>query len=138
MTKPKARTEIAALRQIALDDLAETTDAQLRQEAIEEGEDLGAVAAQVRSVMMNAAANVSRKRLAQARERMLQNHTPPLPCAKRPLVERIKEIIQGLPVGDRRIAMAFRDGKTQTDADWESLYDDLVEMGVIDLDHPDR
>jgi hypothetical protein len=138
MTKSKARIEIAALRQIALDDLAETTDAQLRQEAIEEGEDLGVVATQVRSVMMNAAANVTRQRLTQARERMIQKQATSKPRVKRPLVAKIKEIIQGIPGGDRRIAMAFREGKTQTDADWESLYDDLVEMGVIDLDDPDR
>jgi hypothetical protein len=138
MTKPKALKAIEALRQFAQDDLAETTDAQLRQEALEAGEDIEAVAAQVRFAMMNSAAEVSRQRLTQARERMQQNRMVPKPRAKRPLVDRIKEIIQGLPGGDRRIAMAFRDGKTQTDEDWESLYDDLVEMGVIDLDDPDN
>lgn len=134
MTRSKARKELAALRRIALDDLEETTDAQLRQEAAEDGEDIGAIAAQMRSEMREAAAAALRQRLLLAKERMRRETGAPRPVRSRPPLEKIKQIIQGLPSTGRRPMLAFRDGKTLTDGDWESIYDDLVALEEIQVD----
>jgi hypothetical protein len=36
------------------------------------------------------------------------------------------------------LAMAFRDGKRQSDADWHTLYEDLIELGAIEPDGDDH
>lgn len=138
MTRSKARKELAALRQIALDDLDEATDAQVRQEAAEDGEDIGAIAGQMRSAMQEAAAAALRHRLVLAKERMRREAPAPRLVRNRPPLEKIKRIILGLPSAGRSPMLAFREGKTQTDGDWESLYDDLVAMGEIKVDDPEH
>lgn len=55
MTKPKVRAELAALRIAALEDILNTPDAELRREAIEDGEDPAAIAADVKSWMQSRA-----------------------------------------------------------------------------------
>ena len=136
MNHSKARKEIAALRDAALEDLGNTADSQLHKEAHEAGENLGAVAAHVRSVMRDAAASVQRQRLAQARVRM--GTKAKTVEVGRPALEIIKQMIQGAFAGDPALGLAFRDGKTQSDADWLSLYDDLVALGAIKPDNHER
>ena len=46
-------------------------------------------------------------------------------------MERLKQLIQEAFASDRGLGVAFRDGKRQSEADWESLYDDLVALGKI-------
>lgn len=52
----------------------------------------------------------------------------------RPAIYRIKTLVQELFANDRSLGLAFREGKRQSDADWQSLYDDLVAMGAIKAD----
>ena len=132
MSTSKISTEMAALRAAALDDLVATTDAELHQEALEDGEDLDAIAAQVKVAMRETAAGVLRQRMLQAKTRMHPSVAArPVP-AIRPSIDRIKQIVQGLFRSDRSLGLAFRDGKRQTESDWQSLYDDLVAMGAMD------
>lgn len=131
MKETKAAAELASLRAAALEDLMTASDAQLRQEAADDGDDLDAVAMQVKTTMREAAAITLRQRLVQAKQR-----TRPVAGAQvgpwaRPPVEAIKQLIQGLFQTDRSLGLAFRDGKKQTDADWQTLYDDLVAIGAI-------
>ena len=134
MTSTKIIAEIAALRNAALEDLMATTDAQLRQEALEDSDDLVAIASQVKISMRDAAAETLRQKLTQARERMQPKLATLTESFVRPPVNQIKQIIQGLFQTDQSLGLAFRDGKKQTDADWLSLYDDLVAMGAIKPD----
>lgn len=138
MNQSKARKEIAALRDAALEDLAMTTDSQLRKEALESGENMGAIAAHVRSVMRDAAASVHRRRLTHARERMGAQVRSQIAQVTRPALDRIKQIVQGVFAEDPALGVAYRDGKTQSDADWLSLYDDLVALGAIKPDSHER
>jgi hypothetical protein len=62
MTSSKALTGIAALRREVLEDLRETSDEQLRQEAEADNEDLDAIAEQVRSVLLAAVTAASAER----------------------------------------------------------------------------
>jgi len=131
MSTSKIIAEIAALRAAALDDLMATTDAELHQEALEDGEDLDSVAAQVKFAMRETAAGVLRQRMFQAKTRMRPSAAVrPVP-AMRPSIDRIKQIVEGLFQSDRSLGLAFRDGKRQSESDWQSLYDDLVTMGAI-------
>jgi len=131
MSTSKIIAEIAALRAAALDDLMVTTDAELHQEALEDGEDLDSVAAQVKFAMRETAAGVLRQRMLQAKTRMRPSAAVrPVP-AIRPSIDRIKQIVEGLFQSDRSLGLAFRDGKRQSESDWQSLYDDLVTMGAI-------
>jgi hypothetical protein len=49
----------------------------------------------------------------------------------RPTMDRLKEIVAETFTREPRVAMAFRDGKKQTDEDLATVYDDLVRMGII-------
>ena len=138
MNQSKVRKEIAALRDAALEDLAKTTDSELRKEALECGDDVGRIAAHMRSVMRNAAASVNRQRLATAREQMeagSQNRPSPL---IRPAIDRIKQIVQAAFATDPALGVAYREGKVTSTEDWYSLYDDLIMIGAIQPDDHER
>jgi len=131
MNTQKTRAEMAALYDAALEDLMTTSDVQLRQEAIEDGEDLDKVAMQVKTTMRKAAASANRQRLARAKERMYPSISAQTISSIHLPVEALKQIIQKLFQTDPTLGLAFRDGKKQTDADWQSLYEDLVSIGAI-------
>ena len=131
MTSPNVIVEMATLRDAALEDLMATSDAQLRQEAMEDGEDIDAIATCIKATLRETAASALRRRLSQAKaisnsKLMVQKAPSALPS-----LEHIKQIVQNLFQTDPSLGLAFRSGKKQTDADWLSLYDDLVVMGAI-------
>ena len=138
MNTQKTLAEMAALRDAALEDLMATSDVQLQQEAIEDGEDLDKLAMQVKATMREAAATAQRQRLARAKERMYPSIGARTISSIRLPVEALKQIIQKLFQTDPSLGLAFRDGKKQTDADWQSLYDDLVSMGAIKPEDHER
>lgn len=131
MTEPNHRAELAALRVVALEDILSTSDAELRKEAVDDGEDVAAVAAGLKAAMREAAAAALRQRLSQAKARMTARPAADLGRPVRPPMEQLKQLIQEAFASDRSLGLAFREGKRQSDADWESLYDDLVALGKI-------
>ena len=131
MNESKTSKEIAALRAAALEDLLVTSDTELLLEALESGEDIKAVTDQMKSAMRETASAALRQRIARAKERM---RTTPMARPARPALGRIKQIVQEVFQQDRSLGLAFRDGKRQSDADWQSLYDDLVTLGAIKPD----
>ncbi len=138
MTSPNAIAEMAALRHTALEELMATSDAQLRQEAMEDGEDIDAIATCVKATMRETAASTLRQRLSQAKaqsnSKLIVQKTP----STLPSLEQIKQIVQNLFQTDPSLGLAFRSGKKQTDADWLSLYEDLVLMGAIKPEDHER
>lgn len=131
MKQSKESTEVRVIRARALEDLAKTSDEDLKKEFLENGEDIHVVSAQVKEKLRDAAARVMRNRLAVAKERsVLAAHTQPT-TSKRPTLNRIKEILEEVFQREPKVAMAFRDGKKQSERDLETVYDDLVRMGVI-------
>lgn len=131
MTSPNVVTEMAALRDVALEDLMATSDAQLRQEAMEDGEDIDAIATCIKATMRETAASTLRLRLSQAKAQSNAKLMAQKASSALPTLEQIKQIVQNLFQTDPSLGLAFRSGKKQTDADWLSLYDDLVVMGAI-------
>lgn len=131
MTSPNVIVEMAALRDAALEDLMATSDSQLRQEAMEDGEDIDAIANCVKAAMRETAASTLRQRLSQAKAQPNSKLMVQKAPSMLPPLEQIKHIVQNLFHADPSLGLAFRSGKKQTDADWLSLYDDLVVMGAI-------
>lgn len=131
MTRSKLRAELIALRNAALEDLMTLSDDQLAKELAEDGQDIATIARKVSDEMRETAASVMRNRLAQAKARATARDLSPPSLTKRPPLERIKQIIQHVFEREPTVGLAFREGKRQTTADWESLYDDLVRMKAI-------
>jgi hypothetical protein len=126
MNIPKITAELAVLRDAALEDLAATSDAELHREALDDGEDIAAIAHHLKSSMCEAASAVLRQRMVQAQERMRTASADRPLRVVRPTLEHIKQLVQEAFQRDRSLGLAFRDGKRQSDSDWQTLYDDLV------------
>lgn len=134
MTASKTVIELATLRDAALEDLMSLSDEQLLQEIVEEGLDADVLALEIKSQLRNSAAAASRARLLEAKERMRQSAEVRVPRNKPPL-EQIKRMIQEAFQNNANLGLAFRDGKRQTESDWQSLYDDLIKVGAIKPDN---
>ena len=133
MIKRKHANELAALRRLALEDVLLASEADLREQAEEEGLDLNELAEKIRSSMREAAASVLREQL--VKDRTLESTQRP--ASKRPSLERIKEAIREVFAREPELRVAFRDGRQQSQSDWESLYDDLVRLGALKPDERD-
>lgn len=133
MKLPKSHLENMALRHLAMEDLMEQSDAQLRQEAREDGEDIDALATSMRATLRGAAAHVLRQRLTDARQRMTST-VRPAKANKYPALDTLKHLIESAFKSQPELGLAFREGKKQSEADWQTLYDDLIELGAIERD----
>ncbi|WP_343725621.1 hypothetical protein [Herbaspirillum huttiense] len=131
MSDKKVLKEMAALRDAAIDDLLAMTDAELKVEALQDGEDIQAEALQARLAMRDVAAAFLRGRMTIAKIRFQGEGQPRQTATIRPSLERMKQIIQQVFIREPQIGLAFREGKRQSESDWISLYDDLVSMGAI-------
>lgn len=131
MTQARAERELAALRNAALEELLQLNDAELMEDAAAEGIDVSKIAEGIRSSMRTASASFMRQNLVSAKlvvERIPRVSLPKLPISK------LKELVQRAFQSDPLLGMAFRGGRSQTDEDWVSLYEDLVALGAIKPD----
>lgn len=130
--------EIQSLRDAALEDLLCMSDEELRLDAGASGFDLDTLAKEAKAIMREAAAEALRERMKKARA------APPVFSNKvsnpafRPSIEAIKEMIQSLFARNPSVGLAFRDGKRQSESDWQSLYDDLINLGVLKRSDDER
>jgi hypothetical protein len=131
MKQSKESKEIGFIRARALDDLANTSDEEIRNEYREAGQDMAAVAKQTQDKLRDVVAAGMRAKLASAKA-AAKASTASQPANRiRPVMDRLKEIVAEAFLREPKIAMAFRDGKKQTDEDLATVYDDLVRMGII-------
>lgn len=131
MKQSKESKEIGFIRAKALDDLANTSDEEIRNEYREAGQDMAAVAKQTQNKLRDVVAAGMRAKLASAKA-AAKASTASQPANRiRPVMDRLKEIVAEAFLREPKIAMAFRDGKKQTDEDLATVYDDLVRMGII-------
>lgn len=134
MTASRTGKELATLRSAALEDLLSLSDEQLLQESVEEGLDANALAFEIKSELRNSAAAAARTRLLEAKERM-RHPVETRISRNRPPLQQIKQMIQEAFQSNANLGLAFRDGKRQTESDWQSLYDDLIKVGAIKPDN---
>lgn len=131
MKQSKEIKEIGFIRARALDDLANTSDEEVRNEYREAGQDMAAIAKQTHDSLRDVVASAMRAKLASAKAAATASSARKSTSRARPAMERLKEILAETFMREPKVAMAFRDGKKQTDEDLATVYDDLVRMGVI-------
>lgn len=113
-------------------DVDALTDEQIITEAKEDGVDTASLARDFRSNAMALVAEAKRQKLALARQRLAESQkNRPDRSTARPALETIKRRIQQVLAINPGLAVAFRDGRSISDDDWLSLWDDFVETGAI-------
>lgn len=138
MKQSRESKEIGFIRARALEDLANTSDEEIRNEYREAGQDMAAVARQTHDKLRDVVAASMRARLALSKATVKASAASQPASRGRPAMERLKAIVAEAFLREPKVAMAFRDGKKQTDEDFATVYDDLVRMGVIQPeDHGD-
>lgn len=126
------KEKLSALQESALEELFALSDEGLLLEVSEDGTDPKVQADALRVNVMETLAKVRRERLDQARSRLRGVQAGKKPAARsRPSIERMKQLIQDLFARDTSLGLAYREGKQQSEADWQSLWDDLVDVGAI-------
>ena len=128
MTNESQKT-LVAVRALALKDLNATSDEDIRAELAAEGIDPDQLAASIAVSLDDVLASCLRQQAAAAKAAMQVRATPK--TSRRPALNRIKERIAQASAVEPQLATAFREGTRQSDADLETLYDDLVLMGKI-------
>ena len=128
MTNESQKT-LAAVRALALKDLEATPDEDIRAELAAEGIDPDQLAASIAVSLDDVLASCLRQQAAAAKAAMQVRAIPK--TSRRPALDRIKERIAQAFAAEPQLATAFREGTRQSDADLETLYDDLVLMGKI-------
>ena len=128
MTNESQKT-LAAVRALALKDLEATSDEDIRAELAAEGIDPDQLAASIAVSLDDVLAASLRQQAAAAKAAMQVRAIPK--TSQRPALDRIKERIAQAFAANPQLATAFREGSRQSDADLETLYDDLVLMGKI-------
>jgi hypothetical protein len=132
MSPRSDRYNLKQLRDQAVQDALEISDAEMAQEDAEDGVDGVKAAEDLRASMREVAARFQRN----AAPMRSPNYVPVSERTRaKPAIDRLKAVVQSVFAREPELGLAFRDGKKQTDGDWESLYDDLVDMGAI---NPDR
>lgn len=128
MRKRDERHDLMRLRCLAAQDAFALSGDELRQEDAEDGVDTAAEAERWRTTLRQTAARFARE-FQPARS----SDYAPLSARqqKRPALDAIKALIRDVVAARPELAVAFREGKRQSDSDWESLYDDLVDMGAL-------
>ncbi len=129
MSDKKQNTNLASLHAELIADIESLSDEDLLREAKESGEDVQKIADATRSCAREAAAAVLRTGLSRAASAP-ETRRLTLPRI-RPALEQLKSIVTDALRGQPDAALAFRDGKSWSDTDWQTLYDDLVLLGVI-------
>ncbi len=132
MTDKKHNGSLATIRAELIADIESASDEALLQELSEDGETAKSIAERTRLCAREAAAAVLRDSLAQAKAAK-RNKARGLAHA-RPALEQLKCLVREVLATRPDAAVAFRDGKSLSDTDWQTLYDDMVELGLVSRD----
>lgn len=125
-----ARKTLGAIQALIIKDLEETSDEELQAELVEDGQDPELVAREMAETVDSVISEFLRNRVAatKAVKKAVQSTAP----LSKPVLTRIKELVQRAFEAEPSLATAYRKGTKQSDHDWESTYDDLVLLGKID------
>ncbi len=138
MSEDNARALFARMQDAALEDLLQTSDQDILKEAAEDGVDLDTAAAAFRERMAARMADARRARLMKAHEQLDAKRESRSAARPRPPSQQLKQIVTEALRNAPAAGVAFRAGQRQTEADWESMYDDLVDLGLIQPRDDDR
>jgi hypothetical protein len=110
-------------------DVLALTDEELEEELLDQGEDPAKIAAQLRDQALEQLSAFKRKRLQAVRDAMAARTD--YGKVTRPTAQVARQRIRALFAEKPELSMAFRKGRKQSDTDWMSIWDDLVELGVL-------
>lgn len=125
----ESQKTLDAVRALAVKDLEAASDEDIRAEFSAAGIDPDQLAASI-AVSLDEVLAANLRQQAAAAKMAMQVPTPPKKSL-RPTLDRMKERIAQAFAAEPQLATAFREGSRQSDADLETLYDDLVLMGKI-------
>lgn len=132
LPKNDPRLKYKAMAQRLAEDVDALTNEELIKEACEDGLNAAEIARDMRSSAMDIVQKAKRNLLAQTRARMEQTRQgAPKKAASRPSLDVIKARLNELFSHNPNLAVAFRGGKSQSDSDWISLWENLIELGEI-------
>lgn len=123
------------LRSALIGDAESMTDAEIREEILELGQDPAVVANGLRAMTLALVTEARKARLIQAAQRLRQQ-----PIQKESFIERSVDAIRRKlaalaanpeSMAGRKMALAFRNGEKQSDSDVLSLWQDLVDLGAV-------
>lgn len=128
-----AGAQMEAIERLVSEDLLAISDEELLKEAIEDGINPAAVAAGLRTSALAKINQAKRERLAAARRGYEAARKAAPEAKRRPALDEIKRQIQSVIQrgSTNGLSLAFRKGQAMSDADWESLWDDMAESGLI-------
>lgn len=121
-----------------IEDAQATSVDEIREEISASGGDPAQIAEQMREMAIGLVLRSRRTRLeqAQAQWRQQSGSTPTL-VGRSPgrIRERLRQLVSGnASFANGRVAMAFRNGVSQSDNDLLSLWQDLVDLGAVSDD----
>lgn len=137
MTSSRSREEMSALQQLALEDLMAMDDSQILAEASEAGEDVEAAASALKMMLRESVAAELRSRLLGANQEIAQRRQTTASVSRLPALDEIKRRVLEAFNAEPALGLAYRDRKEKTESDWQSLYEDLIELGAIAPDQND-
>ena len=135
--KAVAGPQMAVISEMIMNDVLATSDEAILAETVDDGLDPAAKASELRSSALARIRQAKRERLTRARE-SYEKKSQVLTASTRPPLTEIKRRIQRA-IQDgvaNRLSLAFRNGQTLSDSDWEGLWDDMEEMGILDDGEP--
>lgn len=131
--KRTAADKLRALRNAVSDEILSMTDEDILVDARNNGLDPDDIALTMKSKAMDIIANIRKQKLKNIREN-LNAAQPKLikPIITLSLEEKKKKILEFFAKPNTNYSLAFRNGDRQSESDWESLWDDIVEQGLLD------
>jgi len=129
--KNDPRAKYKTIEKSLAEDVNHLSDADLLQEATDDGLNPKDIALNMRASALSLVAEAKRKRILQVREKLKESDKFSRSELPRPSMDAIKSKLQELFSRRPELAVAFRQGTKQSDSDWQSLWDDLIEIGEI-------
>jgi hypothetical protein len=138
-TKDSRSSEIlAAVKNLVVDDLLETTDAELLAEAQAAGEDVRRETDLLQASLLERLVRFRQQKLAQARANLAARQTSPSNRAY-PAADVIRRRMADLLSSQASLSLAFRNRQSQSEEDLKGMWDDLIDLGLVsDHDIEDR
>ncbi len=138
MSEDKASALFARMQDAALEDLLQASDQEILKEAAEDGKDLRGIAAALRERIATEMAQARRSRLVKAREQLDARRGSYRAARVRPPLQQLKQIVTETLRNAPAAGVAFREGQRLTEADWQSMYDDLIDLDLVHPHDDDR
>jgi hypothetical protein len=129
--------KLRALRKAVSDEVLSMTDEEIMTDARDQGIDPDHIALMMRTKALDAIASIRKQKLKNIRETLISAQTKTIgrPTTSLGFEEKKRRIMAFLSEPDTNFSLAFRNGEKQSDSDWETLWDDLIEQGLIKDEH---